>query len=137
MRTVGTVVGKAQATASPPLFRTRAVHSIKLNSTRGGIAAIFEAAREANKLMDHEMLSKKGAENIIALFEELDRILGILPHTEKKEDRLDDVMQIIIEVRKELRKRKAYDLADSIRNQLAEKGIVLEDTAEGVRWKHA
>jgi cysteinyl-tRNA synthetase len=106
-------------------------------NTRGAIAAIFDAAREANKLMDHEMLSKKGTENLISLFEELDKILGILPKAERQEDRLDDVMQIIIEVRKELRKRKAYDLADSIRNQLAEKGIVLEDTAEGVRWKQA
>ena len=106
-------------------------------NTRGAIAAIFDAAREANKLMDHGMLSSKGAENLIALFDELDIILGILPQTETRVDRLDDVMQIIIEIRKELRKRKAYDLADQIRNQLAEKGIVLEDTAEGVRWKQA
>jgi cysteinyl-tRNA synthetase len=34
-----------------------------------------------------------------------------------------------------LRKRKLYDLADAIRDQLAEKGIKLEDTAEGVKWK--
>jgi cysteinyl-tRNA synthetase len=60
-----------------------------------------------------------------------------MTQTEKRVDRLDDVMKIIIEVRKELRKRKAYDLADQIRNQLAEKGIVLEDAAEGVRWKQA
>ena len=106
-------------------------------NTRGGIAAMFEAARESNKLMDHEMLSKKGAERVISLFEELDKILGILPQIEEKMNRLDDVMQILIEVRKELRKRKAYDLADTIRNQLAEKGIVLEDAAEGVRWKQA
>jgi len=106
-------------------------------NTRGAIAAIFDAAREANRLMDHETLSKRGAENLIALFDELDTILGIMPQTEKRVDRLDDVMQIIIEVRKELRKRKAYDLADQIRNQLAEKGIVLEDAAEGVRWKQA
>ena len=85
--------------------------------------------------MDHETLSRKGAEDVILLFEELDKILGILPQTEKKADRLDDIMQILIEVRKELRKRKAYDMADLIRDQLAEKGIVLEDTAEGVRWK--
>jgi cysteinyl-tRNA synthetase len=106
-------------------------------NTRGAIAAIFDAARESNKLMDHEMLSRKGAERLVFLFEELDKILGILPQTAIKEDRLDDVMQILIEVRKELRKRKAYDLADSIRNQLAEKGLVLEDTAEGVKWKQA
>ena len=83
------------------------------------------------------MLSRKGAEGLLSLFEELDVILGILPQTEKNVDRLDDVMKIIIEIRKELRKRKAYDLADQIRNQLAEKGIILEDAAEGVRWKQA
>jgi cysteinyl-tRNA synthetase len=104
-------------------------------NTRGAIAAIFEAAREANKLMDQATLSKKGAERVISLFQEMDKILGILPMKEKKGDHLDDVIQILIEVRKELRKRKAYDLADHIRNQLAEKGIVLEDNAEGVKWK--
>jgi cysteinyl-tRNA synthetase len=104
-------------------------------NTRGAIAAIFEAAREANKLMDQATLSKKGAERVISLFQEMDKILGILPMKEKKGDHLDDVIQILIEVRKELRKRKAYDLADHIRNQLAEKGIVLEDHAEGVKWK--
>ena len=106
-------------------------------NTRGAIATIFDAAREANKIMDHGMLSKNGAENLIALFVELDTILGILPQMEERVDRLDDVMQIIIEIRKELRKRKAYDLADQIRNQLADKGIILEDAAEGVRWKQA
>jgi cysteinyl-tRNA synthetase len=107
-------------------------------NTRGAIAAIFEAAREANKLMDQGKLSRKGTEGIISLFQELDGILGILPsQAEKKVDHLDDVMQILIEVRKELRKRKAYDLADQIRTQLAAKGIVLEDNAEGVRWKQA
>ena len=107
-------------------------------NTRGAIAAIFEAAREANKLMDQGKLSRKGTEGMYSLLQELDGILGILPsHAEKKGDHLDDVMQILIEVRKELRKRKAYDLADQIRTQLAAKGIVLEDNAEGVRWKQA
>ena len=80
---------------------------------------------------------RRGRRTIISLFEELDKIFGILPQSDMKGDHLEDVMQILIEVRKELRKRKAYDLADSIRNQLAEKGIVLEDTAEGVKWKPA
>jgi cysteinyl-tRNA synthetase len=63
-------------------------------------------------------------------------VLGILPPCgEGPGDLSDDIMQILIEVRGELRKRKQYDLADQIRDRLKEKGIELQDTAEGVRWK--
>jgi cysteinyl-tRNA synthetase len=48
---------------------------------------------------------------------------------------MDGVMEVIISVRAELRKRKLYDLADKIRDELKEKGIVLEDTTEGIRWR--
>jgi cysteinyl-tRNA synthetase len=104
-------------------------------NTRGAIAELFELARETNKLMHHEMLSKKGAKSIIALFEEFDQILGILPGMEHGPDQFDDIMEIIVNVRQELRKRKLYDLADKIRDSLAEKGVILEDTVEGVKWK--
>jgi cysteinyl-tRNA synthetase len=40
-----------------------------------------------------------------------------------------------VELRKELRKRKMYDLADRIRDELAAQGFKLEDTAEGAKWK--
>jgi len=103
-------------------------------NTRGAIAELFELARETNKLMHHEMLSKKGAKSIIALFEEFDQILGILPGMEHGPDQFDDIMEIIVNVRQELRKRKLYDLADKIRDSLAEKGVILEDTVEGVKW---
>jgi cysteinyl-tRNA synthetase len=46
-----------------------------------------------------------------------------------------DIIQILIEVRQELRERKLYDLADSLRDKLLQKGIELEDTAEGIKWK--
>jgi cysteinyl-tRNA synthetase len=104
-------------------------------NTRGAIAELFELARETNKLMHHEMLSKKGAKSIIALFEEFDQILGILPGLEHGPDQFDDIMEIIVNIRQELRKRKLYDLADKIRDSLAEKGVILEDTTEGVKWK--
>ena len=79
---------------------------------RGAIAELFELARETNKLMHHEMLSKKGAKGIIALFEEFDQILGILPGMEHSPDQFDDIMEVIVNIRQELRKRKLYDLAD-------------------------
>lgn len=103
-------------------------------NTRGAISELFDLARESNKLMDHELLSKKGTQSIISLFEDFDQILGILPTVEKTEDYLDDVMQIVLQIRQELRKRKMYDLADKLRNDLAAKGITIEDSAEGPRW---
>ena len=66
--------------------------------------------------------------------EDFDQVLGILPE-DKKDDSMDSVMQILIDVRAELRKKKVYDLADMIRDRLTEAGIQLEDSAEGVKWK--
>ena len=86
-------------------------------------------------MIAEKTLSKKGTEGIIALMEDFDRVLGILPEDDKGDDSMDSVMQILIDVRSELRKKKVYDLADMIRDRLTEAGIQLEDSAEGVKWK--
>ncbi|MCU0862144.1 MAG: hypothetical protein MUE65_07495 [Methanomassiliicoccales archaeon] len=104
-------------------------------NSRGAIAAIFELAREANRLISEGRLSKEGARQALAFLEDADRVLGILPTAPSGASELDGVMQILIDLRKELRKRKMYDLADRIRDQLAAQGIKLEDTAEGAKWK--
>ena len=62
-------------------------------------------------------------------------ILGII--TEKKEELLDADIEQLIEERQAARKAKNFARADEIRNELLEKGIVLEDTREGVKWKRA
>jgi len=104
-------------------------------NSRAAIAAIFDLAREANKLMSEGRLSKEGAKRVYLFLEEADQVLGVLPSPPETEGDLDAVMQIIIEIRKELRKRKMFDLADQIRDKLAAQGIKLEDTAEGAKWK--
>ena len=103
-------------------------------NTRDAIKVLFNMARASNRMIAERTLSAKGAENIISLMEEFDQVLGILPE-DAKDDSVDDIMNILIEVRAELRKRKAYDLADLIRDRLAEAGIQLEDSAEGAKWK--
>jgi cysteinyl-tRNA synthetase len=104
-------------------------------NSRAAIAAIFDLAREANKLMSEGRLSKEGAKGACLFLEEVDQVLGVLPPPPETEGDLDAVMQVIIEIRKELRKRKMFDLADQIRDKLAAHGIKLEDTAEGAKWK--
>ncbi|HUL39843.1 MAG TPA: cysteine--tRNA ligase [Methanomassiliicoccales archaeon] len=104
-------------------------------NSRAAIAEIFDMAREANRLMAEGKLSKEGAKEAYLLLEEVDQVLGVLPSAPIGTDDLDAVMQVVIEIRKELRKRKMFDLADQIRDKLAAQGIKLEDTAEGAKWK--
>jgi cysteinyl-tRNA synthetase len=104
-------------------------------NSRAAIAVIFDLARETNRLLTEGGLSKQGAKRIQGFLEEVDQVLGIMPSATSGPDAMEGVMQVLIEIRKELRKRKMYDLADSIRDKLAEKGIKLEDTAEGAKWK--
>jgi cysteinyl-tRNA synthetase len=62
-------------------------------------------------------------------------ILGII--SERKNEILDEEIEKLIQERQDARKNKDFKRADEIRDQLLEKGIVLEDTREGVKWKKA
>lgn len=62
-------------------------------------------------------------------------VLGII--IDKKEEMLDDEIEAMIEKRQAARKERNFALADQIRDELLAKGIILEDTREGVKWKKA
>ena len=104
-------------------------------NTRDAIEVLFALARNTNRMMADGTLSKKGAESVIAFIQEIDKVLGIMPEDSGSDDSLDAVMGILIDIRAELRKRKAYDLADMIRDRLTEAGIQLEDSSSGAKWK--
>jgi cysteinyl-tRNA synthetase len=105
-------------------------------NTRAAIEELFQLARTTNKAMADKTLTKQGAAKILALMKELDTILGILPEEEaRNDDAFDAVMSILVDLRKELRARKQYDLSDMIRDKLAEAGYKLEDSADGAKWK--
>ncbi|MDR3282418.1 MAG: cysteine--tRNA ligase [Candidatus Methanoplasma sp.] len=104
-------------------------------NTRAAVDVLMQLVRVTNRMMGEKELSAPGAKNVVALFRELDGILGVLPSEDRDDSVLDAVMDILTELRKELRARKQYDLADSIRDKLKDSGISLEDTAEGAKWK--
>ena len=104
-------------------------------NTRDAIETMFSFARDTNRMMGAKELSKKGAENALALLREFDTVLGILPQDSESDSVMDAVMDTLIDIRAELRKRKAYDLADTIRDRLTEAGISLEDSSGGAKWK--
>lgn len=103
-------------------------------NTAAAIGAIFEIVKLSNSTTD-ENSSRDYLEYLKDLLEHLCDILGII--TEKKADILDQEVEDLIEKRQQARKDKDFALADEIRNTLLEKGIVLEDTREGVKWKRA
>ena len=113
-------------------FKTQFVKSMEDDlNTADGISAIFELVKFANLNLNHES-SKAMLEKTHDLLVELSNVLGIL----KKEDELlDSDIQDLIDKRMQARKDKDYKLSDDIRDELKAKGIVLEDTQEGVKWK--
>ncbi|NLL95036.1 MAG: cysteine--tRNA ligase [Thermoplasmatales archaeon] len=104
-------------------------------NTRGAIEALFNLARATNRLMSEGRLSQKGALDALGAMAECNEVLGILPEAGGDEGDIGPLVDLLIEIRGELRGMKAYALADRIRDGLADLGIVLEDTSDGVKWK--
>lgn len=102
-------------------------------NTADAIAAIFELVKLSNVTADHG--SAVYVEYLLETITKLCDILGII--TEKKEEMLDADIEALIEERQAARKAKNFARADEIRDMLAEKGIILEDTRAGVKWKRA
>ena len=102
-------------------------------NTADAIAAIFELVKLAN--ITAESGSKAYVQHLFDTIVQLCDILGII--TEKKEELLDDDIEALIEERQAARKAKNFARADEIRDMLADKGIILEDTRAGVKWKRA
>ena len=105
-------------------------------NTRLAIEEIFQLVRATNKAMADKTFTRKDASKVLALLEDFDKVLGILPADDAVEDSsFDSVMSVLVDLRKELRARKQYDLADMIRDRLAEAGYKIEDSADGAKWK--
>ena len=130
--------GAEDASAEVETFRKAFTdHMDQDFNSRAAISALFALVREVNKLLAEGRLSRKGVENVIAAMEEMDQVFGVLPQAAPVEDRSAELVELLIEVRNELRARKQYDLADRVRDGLKARGIEIQDTAEGVKWKRA
>lgn len=103
-------------------------------NTADAIAAIFDLVKYANTHVK-ENSSRALAQALCGKIQELCDILGII--TTKQEELLDADIEELIAERQAARKEKNFAKADEIRGLLLEKGIILEDTREGVKWKRA
>lgn len=103
-------------------------------NTADAIAAIFDLVKYANTTANGDS-SKAYVTALYELIVKLADVLGIV--VEKKEELLDADIEALIQERQAARKERNFARADEIRDELLAKGIILEDTREGVKWKRA
>jgi len=109
---------------------------LKMNddfNTPDAITAVFELVNAANPYLQQESVTLSSLELLLSRFETMDNVLGILAKAE--EGLLDEEIEQLIVERTEARKAKNWARADEIRDLLTERGIILEDTAQGIRWR--
>ena len=103
-------------------------------NTADAIAAVFELVKYCNTTAGAKS-SARYAGGLLAVLEKLCDVLGLI--VVKEEEMLDADIEALIEERQAARKVKNFARADEIRDELAARGIILEDTREGVTWKRA
>jgi len=101
-------------------------------NTSEALGVIFTLVKDVNRLMDEKEISKSDASETIEVMTGFDSVLGLL---KREELILDEEVKVLIKKRVTAREEKNFKLADQIRKDLEKKGIILEDTPEGTKWK--
>ena len=111
-------------------------------NTAKAIAVVFEVINAVNPIKTKAYKTGKVSKSekdaykkAVKLVEKFLKILGFKLEEEKKESKEDKLIELLVKVRSELRRRKIYDLADAIRTELSELGIILEDTPTGTVFR--
>lgn len=102
-------------------------------NTADAITVFFELISESNAYLSGEQVTRATLELLLSAFQQWNSVLGIL--AEESEELLDDEIERLIVKRTEARKSKNWARADEIRDLLTAKGILLEDTPQGLRWR--
>jgi cysteinyl-tRNA synthetase len=107
-------------------------------NTAAALGAMFELVRALNSAIDKGELGKGDIPGIRAAFEGFDRVLGVLSLRRAEDERPPvpvDEIERLIEERHAARRRRDFAAADRVRDDLAARGVLLEDTAGTTRWK--
>ena len=116
-------------------FRQRFIEAMDDDlNTADALSIVFELARFMNSNVN-ENSTKEFAKKVLDEFNELTSVLNIV--NKKQDDMLDEEIEALIQKRTEAKKNRDFKLADEIRDELLEKGIILEDTRQGVKWRRA
>ncbi|HEU5181271.1 MAG TPA: cysteine--tRNA ligase [Candidatus Polarisedimenticolia bacterium] len=136
VRRLGTAAAPGRNAALAETTRTLREHFREsldddLNSA-AAMGFVFELVREINAAADRGELPEENARELRDFFGEVSAVFGLelLPS-----DRLDAEVEALVQRREGLRKTRRFAEADAIRDELLGRGILLEDTPSGVRWK--
>src|SRR2546423_12172485 len=102
-------------------------------NTSVALAAVHDLTREVNTALARGDVREEDKGAVLGAIDRIDSVLNVFGDSEPQ--MLDDEIQKVIDARQEPSHRRAFHRADEIRDELAEPGIVLEDTKDGVRWK--
>jgi cysteinyl-tRNA synthetase len=102
-------------------------------NTSIALAAIHNLAREVNTALARKKVKEDNKRELLDLLARFDSVLNVLG--DQQNELLDTEVQAMIDDRQEARRRRDFARADEIRIELADRGIILEDTKDGVRWK--
>ncbi|MFT8318386.1 MAG: cysteine--tRNA ligase [Sporolactobacillus sp.] len=132
----GAVEGQSDHDVSAD-FRNRFAEAMNDDfNTANAEAVLFDIVRDANIALQDPKADTGMLLSYQEVLNELSQVLGLKLNGEK-EGILDKEVEKLIQEREEARKAKNYALADKLRDQLSQAGVVLEDTAQGVRWKRS
>jgi cysteinyl-tRNA synthetase len=102
-------------------------------NTSVALAALHNLVRQTNIAFSNETLNTADRRAILNAVDVFDAVFGIFG--EAKEEMLPAEIENLIEERREARRNRNFDRSDEIRRLLSERGVVLEDTKDGVKWK--
>jgi cysteinyl-tRNA synthetase len=102
-------------------------------NTSVALAALHDLTREINTALGRQNLRGDDQQAVLTALSRIDGVLNVIG--EEQTAMLDDEIQKLIDERQEARHRRDFKRADEIRDELLVRGIILEDTKEGVRWK--
>jgi cysteinyl-tRNA synthetase len=134
LRLAATIPGGSGPPADIDLRQYRARFTQAMDddlNTPGALAVLFELARDINRSRDEG----RSLEEAQATLRELAGVLGFTLREPEGSREVGPLLNLLVELRNELRAEKNFALADRIRSRLAEMGIILEDLPEGTRWR--
>ena len=116
-------------------FKSALEHDL---NTAAALAAVFDLVRDVNAAIDAREISVSEAGEVRQVMDECDRVLGVVALRQAEDAQPPmavEEIEHLIEERLAARQRRDFAAADRIRNDLAERGVLLEDNTGGTRWK--
>ncbi len=109
-------------------------------NTPVAVARLFDMVRDANRLLAKDSLSAQEMDAlrfVVTTLEELDAIFGIIDKADQggSDKLVGNLVELLIDIRNDLRGKKEWAMADKVRDELASRGVVLEDKADSTTWR--